>query len=284
LREKGNAPDVLVMTATPIPRTLALTIYGDLDVSTLDELPPGRTPITTRHTSETEAYSAIQKEVAQGHQAYMVYPLVEESDKVELKATVQEARKLSETVFRHLRVGVLHGQLKNPEKEVAMEKFRKGELDLLIATSIIEVGIDIPNATLMVIQHAERFGLATLHQLRGRVGRSAFSSHCLLIADTQSSEAKRRIEVMTQTQNGFRISEEDLSLRGPGEILGAMQHGLPSFKIGHLIKDAGLIQSARQCAVELLRQDPCLKNPAHAPLKAALQATYAAKWFLGMTG
>src|SRR4029077_5405216 len=175
-----------------------------------------------------------------------------------------EAHLLSHTVFRDIRVGVLHGQLNSRDKEATMEKYRRGQLDLLIATSIIEVGIDIPNATLMVIQHAERFGLATLHQLRGRVGRSAFASHCLLLADTQTPDAKRRIDVMTQTQNGFRISEEDLSLRGPGEILGSMQHGLPPFKVGHLIQDAGLIQAARQCAIEILRKDPDLKKPEHA--------------------
>jgi ATP-dependent DNA helicase RecG len=209
---------------------------------------------------------------------------VEESDKVELKATVQEAETLSKTVFRHLRVGVLHGQMKTAEKETIMEKFRKGELDLLIATSIIEVGIDVPNATVMAIQHAERFGLATLHQLRGRVGRGRHASFCELIADTRSSDAQRRIQVMTETQDGFRISEEDLSLRGPGEVLGAMQHGMPAFKVGHVIRDGGLIQAARQCACELLRNDPALKRPEHAPLRAALQTTYAPKWFLGATG
>jgi ATP-dependent DNA helicase RecG len=280
----GRLVHVLYMTATPIPRTLALTIYGDLDVSTLDQLPPGRTPIATFHAAESEAFQKIQQETAKGRQAYMVFPLVEESDKVELKATVQEAETLSKTVFRNLRVGVLHGQLKAPDKEAVMEKFRKGELDLLMATSIIEVGIDVPNATVMVVQHAERFGLATLHQLRGRVGRSAFPSTCLLIADTRASDAKRRIQIMTETQNGFLISEEDLSLRGPGEILGAMQHGLPAFKAGHLIKDANLIQSARQCAIELLRLDPTLKRPEHAPLKSALQAAYGSKWLLGTTG
>jgi len=284
LRKKGNRPDVLVMTATPIPRTLALTVYGDLDVSTLDAVPPGRSPIATRQATEQEAYQVIRQEAARGHQAYMVFPLVEESDKVELKATVQEAQVLSQTVFKNLRVGVLHGQLRAQDKEAAMDKFRKGELDLLMATSIIEVGIDVPNTTVMAIHHAERFGLATLHQLRGRVGRSAFPSICLLIADTRAPEAQRRIQVMTETQNGFRISEADLALRGPGEILGSLQHGLPAFKVGHLLRDAHLIHSARQCAIELLLQDPPLKRPDHRPLCAALQRTYATKWFLGATG
>jgi ATP-dependent DNA helicase RecG len=284
LRQKGAAPDVLVMTATPIPRTLALTLYGDLDVSTLDELPPGRTPIATRHASETHAYQVIQDEAAKGRQAYMVFPLVEESDKTELKATVQEAEILSQTVFRNLRVGVLHGQMKTPEKEAVMEKFRKGDLDLLMATSIIEVGIDVPNATVMVVHHAERFGLATLHQLRGRVGRSVLPSTCLLIAEIKNEDASRRIRVMTETQNGFRISEEDLALRGPGEILGSLQHGLPPFRLGHLIKDAGLIQAARQAAADLLRQDPELRKAEHRPLKSATYAAYGRRWLLGVTG
>jgi ATP-dependent DNA helicase RecG len=285
LRQKGDTPDVLVMTATPIPRTLALTIYGDLDVSTLDQLPPGRTPVVTRHVSEQSAYEAIQKEASQGRQSYMVFPLVEESDKVELKATVQEADRLSKTVFRNLRVGVLHGQMKNAEKDATMEKFRQGGFDLLMATSIIEVGIDVPNATLMVIQHAERFGLATLHQLRGRVGRGVHASTCLLLAEVKNGgEAERRIRVMTETQDGFRISEEDLSLRGPGEILGAMQHGIPAFKAGRILQDAALIQSARQMALELLRSDPELRQAAHKPLRTALQATYAKRWYLGATG
>jgi ATP-dependent DNA helicase RecG len=284
LRRKGHAPDVLVMTATPIPRTLALTLYGDLDVSTIDELPPGRTPITTRLAGEDEANAFVLKEAAKGRQAYMVFPLVEESDKVGLKATVQEAETLSKTIFRSLRVGVLHGQLSNVDKESTMERFRRGELDLLMATSIIEVGIDVPNATVMVIQHAERYGLATLHQLRGRVGRGAHASTCLLVADSKSADSQRRLRVMTETQNGFRISEEDLELRGPGEILGAMQHGMPGFKLGHLIHDAALIQTARQAALEILRIDPELKRGDHTPLRKALQGTYAAKWFLGTTG
>jgi ATP-dependent DNA helicase RecG len=191
LRAKGKCPDVLVMTATPIPRTLAMTVYGDLDVSVLDELPPGRTPVVTRHVREEEAWTMVQAAIAQGRQAYLVYPLVAESDKVELKAVTQEAAILSRTIFKEVRVGILHGQMPGQEKEKIMALFRKREIDLLIATSIIEVGIDVPNATLMVIQHAERFGLSTLHQLRGRVGRANHASSCLLIADTRTPEAKK---------------------------------------------------------------------------------------------
>ena len=283
LRQKGVLTDVLVMTATPIPRTLALTVYGDLDVSVLDHLPPGRTPVNTRHVTEEEAYTAIRNIVSEGHQAYLVFPLVEESDKLELKAVVQEALVLQQTFFQQLRVGVLHGQLPPLEKERIMEKFRAHQLDILIATSIIEVGIDVPNATLMAIQHAERFGLATLHQLRGRVGRGPTPSTCLLIAQIKTEDARKRIEVMEQTTDGFRISEEDLSLRGPGEVLGAMQHGLPGFKLGHLVKDARLIQQARSAAEALLEADPNLKQPENQALKCAVLSQFGAKWSLGST-
>lgn len=284
LRQKGASPDVLVMTATPIPRTLALTLYGDLDVSVVDELPPGRAPIATFPVSEQEAYSRILQAVSQGHQAYVVFPLVIESDKVELKAAVQEATTLRRSVFNHQRVGLLHGQMPAKEKEIIMRQFRQGELDILIATSIIEVGIDVPNATVMAIQHAERFGLSTLHQLRGRVGRGRNPSTCLLIADTRTEEARRRMEIMAQIADGFRLSEEDLLLRGPGEVMGVQQHGLPAFKVGHLIEDARLIQKARAAAQEILKQDPGLRRPDHRPLQQAVRREYAAKWLLGATG
>lgn len=283
LRQKGALTDVLVMTATPIPRTLALTVYGDLDISVLDRLPPGRTPVSTRHVTEEEAYAAIQHVVSEGHQAYVVFPLVEESDKLELKAVVQEALALQQTVFQKWRVGVLHGQLPPREKERIMEQFRAHQLDILIATSIIEVGIDVPNATLMVVQHAERFGLATLHQLRGRVGRGPTPSACLLIAEIRTEEARKRIEIMEQTTDGFRISEEDLSLRGPGEVLGAMQHGLPGFKLGHLVKDARLIQQARSASETLLKTDPTLRRQENQALKRAVMAQFGDRWSLGST-
>lgn len=216
---KAFAPDVLLMTATPIPRTLALTVYGDMDVSVIDELPPGRLPIETMHTSDTRAYDLVKREILQGRQAYIVYPLVEESDKVELKAAVTEAAVLSKTIFSGFRVGLLHGQMKGAEKEQTMKDFREGKFDILIATTVIEVGIDVPNATVMVIEHANRFGLATLHQLRGRIGRGKEKSYCLLLGAPGTDEARKRLEVMVSTQDGFKLAEEDLALRGPGNSL-----------------------------------------------------------------
>jgi ATP-dependent DNA helicase RecG len=284
LREKGASPDILVMTATPIPRTLALTVYGDLDVSVIDELPPGRTPIRTRHVGQDEAYKIIRDAMAQGRQAYIVYPLVTESDKLEMKAVIQEAAMLQKTLLKEYRVGVLHGQLPSREKEKIMTQFRAHAIDVLIATSIIEVGIDVPNATVMAIQHAERFGLSTLHQLRGRVGRGEHPSVCLLIADVRTEDARRRIRVMTDVADGFRLSEEDLRLRGPGEVMGVMQHGIPAFKIGRLLDDGRLIQQARQTAQDILLADGTLKNSDHTPLKEAIRAQYGPAWTLGVTG
>ena len=284
LREKGQTPDILVMTATPIPRTLAMTLYGDLDVSTLDGLPPGRSPLSTFHVPEEQAYRKIREAVSAGRQAFVVYPLVSESDKVALKAAVQEATQLKKTIFKDLRVGVLHGQLAPRQKEAIMAEFRRGGIDVLVATSIIEVGIDVPNATVMVIQHAERYGLSTLHQLRGRVGRGPFPSVCLLVADVRSDDARRRIQIMTQTADGFVLSEEDLAIRGPGEILGAMQHGIPAFRLGHLLRDARLIQEARHAAELILQDDPSLKKPDNSPLQQAVQQQYGAKWSLGTIG
>lgn len=274
LRDKGGSPDVLVMTATPIPRTLAMTLYGDLDVSVVDQLPPGRSPIVTYHLPEEAAYQHLLQSVRAGRQAYVVYPLVSESDKVELKAAVQEATRLTDTVFTGFRVGLLHGQLKARDKEFVMEAFRKGDVQILIATSIIEVGIDVPNATVMLIQHAERFGLATLHQLRGRVGRGTHASSCLLVTHAKSDDARRRIKVMTETTDGFRVSEEDLELRGPGEVLGSMQHGIPLFKAGDLVHDLRLIQASRLAAEAILSDDPLLRRPAHAALRQAIRELY----------
>lgn len=276
LRAKGRDTDLLVMTATPIPRTLALTLYGDLDVSTIDELPPGRTPITTVLQNEAGAHQTIRDAIAQGRQAYMIYPLVNESDKVELKAAVVEAERLRAELFKDCRVGLLHGQMKAAEKEAVMRDFRAHTLDLLIATSIIEVGIDVPNATVIAIQHAERFGLATLHQLRGRVGRGAHASQCVLIADRGGEDARRRMQIMVDTSDGFRLSEEDLVMRGPGEVLGDMQHGVPLFKAGDLQRDAALIQRARQAAETLLDRDANLARPEHQAFLAALRRAYPA--------
>lgn len=272
IREKGENPDVLVLTATPIPRSLALTLYGDLDVSLLNELPPGRQEIETLHLSETEAYNFVKSTVADGHQAYIVYPLIEESDKLELKAATTEAERLKKNIFSAYRVGLIHGQLPAKEKEKIMSLFREKKYDILIATTVIEVGIDIPNATLMVIEHADRFGLATLHQLRGRVGRGGEKSFCILLGEPKTEEARRRREVMLTTTDGFRIAEEDLKLRGPGEFFGTAQHGFPKYKIGDPIKDIYLLEQTRDLATVFLKKD--FWQPPCAELRTLLYQKY----------
>jgi ATP-dependent DNA helicase RecG len=245
----GHAPHVLVLTATPIPRTLSLTLYGDLDVSVLDELPPGRTPIQTHMTSEPHlpgVWESLRREVQRGHQAYIVYPVIEES-KLELKAAIEEYNRLSKEVFPKLRLGLLHGRLSSEEKEDVMQRFRKNEVHILVATTVVEVGVDVPNATAMVIEHAERFGLAQLHQLRGRIGRGAEKSHCILVAPARMTEdARARLETMVRTANGFEIAETDLLLRGPGEFFGTRQSGDLGFHIANPIRDKDLLELARR--------------------------------------
>jgi len=281
LVKKGDHPDVLIMTATPIPRTLALTAYGDMDVSVIDELPPGRSPVETVLLEESErerGYDLVVKELSAGRQAYVVYPLVEESQKTDLKAAIQMERSLREEVFQGWRVGLLHGQMKTEEKEKVMFLFKDRQVDLLVATSVIEVGIDVPNATVVWIEHAERFGLAQLHQLRGRVGRGSQRSICLLMAGTRlTREARHRLEVMVQSQDGFTIAEEDLILRGPGEFFGTRQAGLPELKVANLIRDAGVLELARSEAFRLLEQDPLLLQPEHQGLRHALHRRWKDK-------
>jgi ATP-dependent DNA helicase RecG len=261
LKSKGNLPDLLVMTATPIPRSLALTLYGDLEVSVIDELPPGRRPIKTRQLQEKErsnAYEEMRRVVAEGHQVYVVYPLVEETEKSDLRAATQMASELQERVFPDMRVGLLHGKMKSAEKDQIMGAFAAGEIQILVATTVIEVGVDVANASLMVIEHAERFGLAQLHQLRGRVGRGAAQSLCLLIGNTRGSpEAERRLEIMCETNDGFRIAEVDLELRGPGEIVGTRQSGIPVFKYANLVRDRKALEIAHTEAERFIRM---LKN------------------------
>ena len=270
------SPDVLVMTATPIPRTLSLTIYGDLNVSVIDELPPGRQKIETQWIKEkdrTKFYSKLEKEVRRGKQAYIVYPLVEESEKLEeLKAATTMAEHIQKDVFPHLRVGLLHGQMKSIEKQEIMSQFNAREIDILVATTVIEVGIDVPNATLMVIENAERFGLAQLHQLRGRVGRGSDKSFCYLVATPKTDDAYRRIQVMVRSNNGFEIAEEDLNIRGPGEFFGTRQSGIPKFKIANIISDAALLETAKKEAMLLIKDDPQLKDPEHQLMKRMLNA------------
>ena len=249
-------PDVLVMTATPIPRTLALTLYGDLDLSVLDELPPGRTPIVTRRVSDersTEVWDFVRKQVAAGHQAYVVYPVIEENEERELKAALKMYRELSNMVFADLKVGLLHGRLDNDLKEQVMRLFQSGELNILVATTVIEVGVDVTNASVMVIEHAERFGLSQLHQLRGRIGRGAAKSFCVLMTGGKvSEEGERRLDAMVRTNDGFQIAELDLELRGPGEFFGTRQAGMPSFLIANLIRDRQILEAAKREAAAVM--------------------------------
>jgi ATP-dependent DNA helicase RecG len=249
-------PDVLVMTATPIPRTLALTLYGDLDLSVLDELPPGRTPIVTRCVSDDESpkvWDFVRKQVAAGHQAYVVYPVIAENEESELKAAIKMYRELSSRIFADLKVGLLHGRLDAELKEQVMRMFQRGELQILVATTVIEVGVDVPNATVMVIEHAERFGLAQLHQLRGRIGRGGAKSYCILMTGGKvSEEGQRRLDAMVKTNDGFQIAELDLELRGPGEFFGTRQAGLPSFRVANLIRDAKLLEAAKREAAAVI--------------------------------
>jgi ATP-dependent DNA helicase RecG len=249
-RDHSPEPDVLVMTATPIPRTLALTLYGDLDISIINEMPPGRTPIVTRRISDDrteEVWTFVRKQVAAGHQVYVVYPVIEENEENELKAAMKMYRELSKRIFPDLRVAVLHGRLDADLKDQVMRLFQKGEIDILVSTTVIEVGVDVANATVMVIEHAERFGLAQLHQLRGRIGRGAAKSYCILMTGGKvSEEGERRLDAMVRTTDGFQIAELDLELRGPGEFFGTRQAGLPSFQVANLIRDRELLEAAKR--------------------------------------
>src|SRR5882762_4995257 len=248
--------DVLVMTATPIPRTLALTLYGDLDLSVLDQLPPGRTPIVTRRVSDErspEVWGFVRTQVAAGHQVYVVYPVIEENEETELKAAIKMYRELSGKMFADLKVGLLHGRLDSDLKDQVMRMFERGELQVLVATTVIEVGVDVPNATVMVIEHAERFGLAQLHQLRGRIGRGAAKSYCILLTGGKvSEEGERRLDAMVRTSDGFQIAELDLELRGPGEFFGTRQAGMPSFRVADLIRDRQLLEAAKREAAAVI--------------------------------
>lgn len=276
LRAKGfGHPDVLVMTATPIPRTLTMAVYGDLDVSIIDELPPGRKPIRTywkQPQQRPSVYQTVAEQVKKGAQAYFVCPMISESEKMQTQAAEDLYYRLSEQEFADLKVGLLHGQMKGVEKEEIMQKFRNKELDILVSTVVIEVGVDVPNATMMVIEDAYRFGLAQLHQLRGRVGRGGGQSYCLLISEAKTDDAEQRLRVMVETTDGFKIAEEDLKLRGPGELTGTKQSGQLTFKLADLIKDMDLLQKARDVAGEIIASDPDLSQPHHALLLKRLQA------------
>jgi ATP-dependent DNA helicase RecG len=263
LRRKGVNPDILVMTATPIPRTLALTLYGDLDVSIIDELPAGRKPVKTKVFFESQKqaiYGIMERELSKGRQAYVVYPLIEESEKLQLRSAIDGAAALLK-FFPGRKVGLVHGRMHQAERESVMSEFKAGKIDILVATTVIEVGIDVPNASLMLIVHAERFGLAQLHQLRGRIGRGEFESYCLLLAyHPLSEEARRRLKAMEETSDGFRIAEEDLSIRGPGDFFGTRQSGIPELQLADIVRDFGLLERARREAFSLAETDPDLKG------------------------
>ena len=276
LREKGDSPHVLIMTATPIPRTLALTLYGDLDVSTLDELPPGRTPIATHVVADAtlreRAYARVREEVAAGHQAYVVCALKDESDKVEIRSAKAEAERLRAEVFPDLRVGLVYGDMPAREKEATMDRFRAGEVDVLVSTTVIEVGVDVPNATVMLIEDADRFGLSQLHQLRGRVGRGEAPGLCILFADPLTDEGRARMDAIARTNDGFELANEDLRIRGEGTVFDARQSGLSDLKLARLIDDFDWVRRARADAFALVEADQELTDPAHRRLRQEVLA------------
>jgi ATP-dependent DNA helicase RecG len=274
LRAKGDSPHTLVMSATPIPRSLALTVYGDLDVSVIDELPPGREEIETRWLLPRErerAYAFLRSQVDSGRQVFILYPLIEESDKVEARAAVEEYERLQQHIFPDLTLGLMHGKMKAKEKDAVMTRFREGEIQILVSTSVIEVGIDVPNATVMLIEGADRFGLAQLHQFRGRVGRGKHRSYCLLLSDTVSPEDPQtrttweRLKAIEDTQDGFLLAEKDLELRGPGDFFGVRQSGLPALRLANL-SNVAILEQARAEAQALFELDPSLSLPEHRPL------------------
>ena len=288
LKKKGENPDVLVMTATPIPRTLAMTIYGDLDVSLIDEMPPGRMPVETKvfpESARSKVYRIVEEEVKKGRQAFIVYPLVEESEKLQLKDATRMAEHLQKDVFPEFRIGLLHGRMKSDEKETIMMEFKEGRTQILVATTVIEVGIDIPNASVMVVEHAERFGLSQLHQLRGRIGRGRYPSKCILLAQYRSSEEARvRLRAMERTTDGFQIAEEDLALRGPGEFFGTRQSGLPDFRVAHILRDTPILIEARKEAFRLVEEDPDLTHAHHSRLKDVLVRRWRGRLELATIG
>ncbi len=281
LVSKGIRPDTLVMTATPIPRSLALTVYGDLDVSVIDELPPGRKEVTTRvipMRDADEAWTFLRREVSRGRQAFIVSPLLAESEALEVTSATEAFEQLSEGPLRGLRLALMHGAMSREEQRVVMDAFRGGEVDVLVSTVVIEVGVDVPNATAMVLLHAERFGLAQMHQLRGRIGRGGEAGHVLLLHEARTPVAEERLAILAATTDGFKIAEEDLRLRGPGEFLGTRQHGLPELKLVDIVRDIATIRQARDDAGRLLRADPALSQPSHQPLRRELQRMLGDRW------
>jgi ATP-dependent DNA helicase RecG len=288
LKKKGMNPDILVMTATPIPRTLAMTLFGDLSLSVIDELPPGRTSVETRiffESRRSQVYDMIRAEVSQKRQAYIIYPLVEETEKSDLKAATQMAEHLGKNIFPNFRIGLLHGRMSPDEKEAVMRSFKLNELDVLVSTTVIEVGIDVPNATLMVIEHAERFGLSQLHQLRGRVGRGSAVSRCILLtAGRLSEDGEKRLKVIESTNDGFRIAEADLEIRGPGDFLGTRQAGMPDFRVANILRDGAILEQARRAALDMLKNDPDFSDVKNSSMKAELHRRWGRRLELATIG
>lgn len=274
LAEKGDSPHILVMTATPIPRTLALILYGDLDISVIDKLPPGRQKVDTSAVNSSyyaRIYKFIAKQIEEGRQAYVICPMIEENEKIEVKAVEQYTEKLSTEIFPDYAVECIHGKMKNDFKQEIMARFVSGETNILVSTTVIEVGVNIPNASVMLIENAERFGLSQLHQLRGRVGRGAEKSYCILVSDSKNSVSRQRLNVMVNSTDGFEISEKDLELRGPGDFFGTRQHGIPDFKIANLYKDIDILKEVYSAAVELYKNDPELQKEENRPLSLAVE-------------
>ena len=273
INNKGKNPDVLVMTATPIPRTLALILYGDLDISIIDELPPNRKKIDTfavRKSMENRVNNFVKEQLNEGRQAYIVCPLVEENEEINAQSVIELAEKYKNEIFKDYKVEYLHGKMRPKEKEEIMDKFKRKEIDILISTTVIEVGVNVPNASIMIIENAERFGLAALHQLRGRVGRGEYKSYCILKYEGNSDTIKQRMEVMVKTNDGFVISEKDLSLRGTGEFFGTKQHGLPEFKIANLFEDMELLKSVQSVAINIMSKDQNLEKKENEKLKTII--------------
>jgi ATP-dependent DNA helicase RecG len=281
-------PDILLMSATPIPRSLAMVLYGDLEISWLNEMPPGRTPVETRLVRDSRRaglYDLVREELRKGRQAYVVYPLVEASERLQVRDATGMAEELSLGAFKDFRVGLIHGRMAAAERDGIMRRFKDGDVQILVATTVIEVGIDVPNATVMVVEHAERFGLSQLHQLRGRVGRGRHRSHCLLIYyGGNNTDALARLRVMEREHDGFKIAEADMKLRGPGELIGTRQSGLADFRLANILRDSRLLLEAREEALGWLESDPRLRRPESRALKEVLKHRWGGRLELGSIG